>query len=219
MAGAETFVHEMEEKNRASFQRLLAAYAQIVEKEAFSPADLLRLEMKHIIEAIEVSAMWLAESEFLDVKLALAARCGDGARHCAVLADRLAALGIDKAAFDARFGGYSKLFAFFRSLQTVEEQAAAGAVTLKAYAIDRLGLNATHSEGKGDPETAALFRETIIRDEQNHRDIGRRMLVETATTEESQARARRSAFRTIELLGELQDASYLRKYLSRSLKK
>ena len=39
------------------------------------------------------------------------------------------------------------------------------------------------------------------------------MLVETATAEESQARARRSAFRTIELLGELQDNSLLRKYL------
>jgi len=219
MAGAETFVHEMEEKNRASFQRLLGAYAQIVEKEDFSPADLLRLEMKHIIESIEVSAMWLAESEHLDVKLALAARCGDGARHCGVLADRLATLGIDKTVFDARFGGYSKLFAFFRSLQTVEEQAAAGAVTLKAYVIDRLTLNATHCETKGDPETATLFREVIIRDEQNHRDIGRRMLVDTATAEESQARARRSAFRTIELLGELQDPSLLRKYLSRSLKK
>ncbi len=45
------------------------------------------------------------------------------------------------------------------------------------------------------------------------------MLVETANAEESQARARRSAFRTIELLGELQDNSLLRKYLSRSLKK
>ena len=101
----------------------------------------------------------------------------------------------------------------------MEEQAAAGAVTLKAYAIDRLNLNASHCEAKGDSETAALFRETLIRDEQNHRDIGRRMLVETATAEESQARARRSAFRTIELLGELQDNSLLRKYLTRSLKK
>jgi hypothetical protein len=219
MAGAETFVHEMEEKNRASFQRLLAAYAQIVEKEDFSPADLLRLEMKNVIESIEVSAMWLAESDSLDVKLALAARNGDGARHCGAISERLAALGIDKADYDARFGGYSKLFAFFRSLQTVEEQAAAGAVTLKAYAIDRLNLNASHCEAKGDTETAGLFRDLLVRDEQSHRDIGRRMLVETATAEESQARARRSAFRTIELLGELQDNSLLRKYLSRSLKK
>jgi hypothetical protein len=209
----------MEEKNRASFQRLLAAYAQIVEKEDYSPADLLRLEMKNIIETIEVSAMWLAESDSLDVKLALAARCGDGARHCGIIADRLAALGLDRAAWDARFGGYSKLFAFFRSLQTVEEQAAAGAVTLKAYALDRFNLNATHCEAKGDAETAALFRDTLGRDEQGHRDVGRRMLVETANAEESQARARRSAFRTIELLGELQDSSLLRKYLSRSLKK
>ena len=62
MAGAETSCTRWKSKNRASFQRLLAAYAQIVEKEDFSPADLLRLEMKNIIESIEVSAMWLAES-------------------------------------------------------------------------------------------------------------------------------------------------------------
>ena len=42
------------------------------------------------------------------------------------------------------------------------------------------------------------------------------MLVETATAEESQARARRSAFRTIELLGELQEPALLRKFLARS---
>ena len=63
------------------------------------------------------------------------------------------------------------------------------------------------------------MRETLLRDEQNQRDIGRRMLLETAIAEESQARARRAAFRTIELLGELQDNSLLRKYLSRSLKR
>jgi len=212
-------VHEMEEKNRASFQRLLGGYSAIVEKESFSPTDLLRLEMKHTIEAIEVSAMWLAEADALDIKLMLATRCGDGARHCGLYAQRLAALGIDPASYDARFGGYSKLFAFFRSLQTTEEQSAAGAVTLRAYNIERLALNASVSESKGDPETAALFRDVIARDEERHRDAGRRTLIDTADSEESQARARRSAFRTIELLGELQDAALLRKYLTRSLKK
>ena len=66
MAGAETYVHEMEEKNLVSFQRLLASMQQILEKEAFSPADLVRLEMRTVIEATEVAALWLCDSDSLD---------------------------------------------------------------------------------------------------------------------------------------------------------
>jgi hypothetical protein len=219
MAGAETFVHEMETKNLASFERLLAAYAITLTKEDFSPADLLRLEMKATVEAIEVSALWITETDSLDIKVALAAVAGDGARNIGLLRERLAALGVDLLGFDARFGGYTKLFAFFRSLQTTEERASAGPVTLRAFNMRRLELQARHCEAKGDPETAAFLRETLSRDEENHRDVGRRTLLDTAINEESQARARRAAFRTIELLGEVHEPSQLRKFLTRSLKR
>ena len=102
MAGAETFVHEMEDKNQASFQRLLAAYIQILEKENFSPADLVRLEMKNIIEAIEVAALWLAESDSLDVKLALAAAAAMAPATSRLLRERLTALGIEHAGASTR---------------------------------------------------------------------------------------------------------------------
>jgi hypothetical protein len=118
MAGAETFVHEMELKNQTSFERLLAGYAVALDKEDLSPADLLRLEMKTTVEAIEVSALWITETDSLDIKVALASVCGDGSRTIGLLRERLTALGVDLLGFDVRFGGYSKLFAFFRSLQT-----------------------------------------------------------------------------------------------------
>jgi hypothetical protein len=219
MPGAETFVHEMEEKNLKSFDRLLASLQQLIDKEAFSPADLVRLEMRGVIEATEVAALWLTDSDTLEAKLVLATQCGDEARHFGILRDRLIALGVDAHGFDARYGGYSKLFAFFRSLQTTEERAAAGFLTLGAYNGLRLDLLAAHATRAGDAETAALFSGPLKEDALGQRDIGRRKLLETATAEESQARGRRSAFRTIELLGELQDGSVLRKYLSRSLPK
>ena len=219
MPGAESYVHEMEEKNQNSFQRLLANMQQILDKEAFSPADLVRLEMRTVIEATEVAALWLADSETLDAKLILAAQCGDEARHFGILRDRLAELGVDPLAFDARFGGYSKLFAFFRSLSTPEERAAAGFLTLGAYNGLRLDQLAAQANAAGDATTAAMFSGPLKEDALAMRDIGRRRLLESATVEESQARGRRAAFRTIELLGELQDASVLRKYLSRSMPK
>ena len=219
MAGAETFVHEMEEKNLNSFQRLLASLQQVLEKEAFTPTDLVRLEMRVVIEATEVAALWLADSDSLEGKLLLATQCGDEARHFGLLRDRLADLGLDAVTFDARYGGYSKLFAFFRALQTTEERAAAGFLTLGAYNALRLDLLGGQILVKGDDATAGLFQGALKEDALLLRDAGRRKLLETATAEESQARARRAAFRTIELLGELQDPSLSRKYLTRSLKR
>jgi hypothetical protein len=219
MAGAETFVHEMEEKNQTSFQRLLASLQQVLDKERFGPADLVRLEMQKVIEATEVAALWLTDNDSLDNKLILAAQCGDEARHFHMLSDRLAALGIDPLTFDARFGGYTKMFAFFRSLQTTEERMAAGFLTLGAFNGVRLVLLGESARAKGDESTAALFQGPLKEDALTLRDAGRRKLLETATVEESQARARRAAFRTIELLGELQEPSLARKYLSRSIKR
>jgi hypothetical protein len=217
MPGADTFVRELEEKNAVSFQRLMTAYEETVRKEDFSPADILRLELRATIEATEVAAMWLTETESLDVKMELATQCGDSANRFTLMRERLAALGIDPLTFDARFGGYTKLFALFRSLQTTEERTSAGALTLRAMNVRRLEFLATQCELKADPTSARLLRETLGTPELGHVDNGRRLLLATATTEEAQARARRAAFRTIELLGEVHEPSVLRKFLARSM--
>jgi len=219
MPGADTFVRELEEKNDVSFQRLMTAYEETVRKEDFSPADVLRLELRATIEATEVAAMWLTETDALDVKMELASQCGDSANRFTLIGERLAALGIDLVTFDARFGGYSKLFALFRSLQTTEERTSAGALTLRAMNLRRLEFLAAHCDSKGDAETAHLLRETLSPAELDHVDSGRRTLLATATTEEAQARARRAAFRTIELLGEVNEGALLRKFLARSMPK
>jgi len=217
MSGAEQYVLEMEEKNVASFQRLLAVWAKLVEEENFSPTDILRLEMRATVEATEVAALWLSAAESIEEKIVLGARCGDTARHYTELRERLAATGFDVATFDARYGGYSKLFAFFRSLQTAEERAASGAVTLRAFDLDRLRLFAKRCDDLGDAASAALLRGSLAQDAETHREAGRQILVANAKNEESQARARRSAYRTIELLGELSESSLLRKFLNRSI--
>jgi hypothetical protein len=219
MVTAEAFVQELEEKNQNQAKNLLGNYADLLGRENLAPADLLRLEQKSIVEALEVAALWLADSDSLDAKLAFASQCGDGARHFRSITDRLAELGLQPAMYDARFGGYSKLFAFFRSLQTVEERLAASPVTLKQIAARRFALVAEHCARLGDVETGRLFSEELAAGEQRHIDAGRQGLVNVATTEESQARARRASFRTIELLGEVYEPSLVRKFLSRSLKK
>jgi hypothetical protein len=219
MVDAATYVSELEGKHLDSFRQVVASFVASLGKENLSVTDVLRLEMRGVVEAIEVAALWLPDCEELDMKLALAARAGDCAQHFKLLGQRLEANGVPLATFDVRFGGYSKLFAFFRSLQTTEERAAAGFLTLGGLNLTRFEALSQWCQERGDAETAALYRGRLADDEQRHADGGRDLLIAVAESEESQARARRTTYRTVELVSELQDPALLRKFLGRSMKK
>jgi uncharacterized ferritin-like protein (DUF455 family) len=219
MVDASTYVSELEGKHQESFRQLVAAFTANLTKDNLAVTDVLKLEMRAVVEAIEVAALWLPDSEELEMKIALGSRAGECAQHFRLLGERLAALGVPLATFDARHGGYSKLFAFFRSLQTTEERAAAGFLTLGGLNLARFEALAQWCQERGDGETAAIYRGRLTEDEQRHVSEGRALLIRVAESEESQARARRSTYRTVEVVGELQDPGLLRKFLSRSVKK
>jgi hypothetical protein len=155
----------------------------------------------------------MADCDDLEMKLLLAEQCGDGAKQYRALSARLAAIGADVAGYDPRHGGYSKVFAFLRSLQTQEERSSAGHVTAKALSMARLETLATFCDNKGDTETANLFREQLAIDERRYYEEGKRMLAAAAASEESQARARRAAYRTLELAADMHEPIQLRKIL------
>jgi hypothetical protein len=220
MVSADAFVAETESKNQESLRGLVVSgYLPALAGDAMTIADMLRLEAKLAIESIEASAIWIADTESLEMKIILGAQCGVHAREYLGLQDRLSALGLASGSYDPRQGGYSKLFAFLRSLQTSEERAAAGLLTLGSAAVARLeALRAVCGE-RGDGETAELLSGTLIPDEQRHADEGRDRLVLLATAEDSQARARRAIYKTIELLGEICESGALRRTLGRSRRK
>ena len=211
MAAADTFVSELDAKNQISIQRVIEALGTALAKEGFEVTDVLRLVIKTTIEATEVAALWVADCGDLEMKLSLAEQCGDGARQCREVAARLDALG--QGPYDPRSGGYSKLFAFLRSLQTPEERAAAGYVTSKALSMARLNALAATCREKGDGETASLLANTLLSQERRYYEEGKVLLAAAATNEESQARGRRSAYRTLELALEMVEPLQLRKLL------
>ena len=213
MAAADTFVTELDAKNQVSIQRVIDALSTGLTKEGFEVTDVLRMVIKTTIEATEVAALWVTDCDDLEMKLSLAEQCGDGARQCREVSTRLDALG--QGAFDPRAGGYSKLFAFLRSLQTQEERASAGYVTGKALSIARLEALGAFCAGKGDDESARLLSTEFVEEDRRYYDEGRRMLIAAAATEESQARARRAAYRTLELAGETVEPLQLRKSLGK----
>ena len=204
---------ELDAKNHASIERSSGRLDGGVAKESFEVPDVLRFTLKSAIEMAEVAALWVADCDDLEMKLLLAEQCGDGAKHYRRISARLAALGADVAGYDPRHGGYSKVFAFLRSLQTPEERSSAGHVTAKALSMARLEALAALCESKGDPETARLLREDLSVDERRYYEEGKRILAISASTEESQARGRRSAYRTLELATEMHEPLQLRKIL------
>src|SRR5688572_23549381 len=136
MADATTFVSEFHAKNQASLERLVVSFRAAMVKESLDVSDLIRLAMKSVIETAEVGALWLVDCDDLEMKIGLAEQCGDAGREYRLLASRLEALG--SPPFDPRQGGYSKVFAFLRALQTPEERTSAGYVTLRTFNLGRL---------------------------------------------------------------------------------
>jgi hypothetical protein len=211
MVAAENFVSELDAKNQPSIQRVVDALSAALGKDGVEVSDAMRFAVKATIELAEVAALWISDCDDLEMKLSLAEQCGDSARQCRRLLARLEALGV--ASYDPRAGGYSKLFAFLRSLQTPEERSSAGYLTGKALSMARLGALSAFCQHKGDDDSTQLLGVDMLGEERRYYEQGKRILVGVATTEESQARARRAAYRTLELAGETVEPLQLRKAL------
>jgi hypothetical protein len=213
MLETDNFVAELDTKNQPALHRVVTALNEGLAKDGVESADALRMALKCAIELAEIAALWVTDCDDLEMKLSLAEQCGDGARQCRRIAARVAELGVPP--YDPRSGGYSKLFAFWRSLGTMEERIAAGYVTGKALSLARLGALAMFCEAKGDGESARMLSDDIAAEERRYYEEGKRMLASAASNEESQARARRSAYRTLELAGENVEPLQLRKSLGK----
>ena len=69
---------------------------------------------------------------------------------------------------------------------------------------------------QGDEATARLYDETIQPDEQHHHELGRRLLLELATTDEAQAAAREASRRVLSMAEELQEIARLKLGITRA---
>jgi hypothetical protein len=217
MASADVFVAETDFKNQESFRGLLAsAYLPALAGDTASVTDMLRLEAKFAIESLEAAALWTADTESLEMKIVFGTQCGVHARQYQRLQEQLSVLGLASGSYDPRQGGYSKLYAFLRSLQTSEERVATGLMTLGGAAVARLGALRNFCGERGDEGTAGLLGTGMIPDEQRRADEGRDRLTLLVTADDVQARARRAIYKTIELLGELYEPGALRRVIGRA---
>jgi 1,2-phenylacetyl-CoA epoxidase catalytic subunit len=202
---AAEFVAQLAAENEAALRGLEPDATLKPEIEgALNVPNLLKVALKNEIEATEIAARWLVAADDVAVKLALARQVGDEAKHYRLIADRLAQLGVDAGALDPLAGGYGPLFKYLDTLATTVERVAAGQFTREAIAVVKNRQFIEFCDRVGDKETAALYRDTIEPDERYHHELGRRLLLRLATTDEAQRAATAAARRTLALAEELQ---------------
>src|SRR5262249_36061838 len=215
-SASEEFVAALAEENRIALERLGRLSAAGEPVESLTIDRLLRVALKNELEATEVAAIWLSDTQELDVKLALARQVGDESKHYNLISRRLAELGVDVDAVDPRQGGYSPLFEYLISLKTTPERVAAGQFTREGIALIRNQLFIDFCESVGDSETASLYRDVIQPDERHHHELGRRLLLLHAATPEQRREASEAARRTLALAEEIQEMARLRAGISRA---
>jgi len=160
---------------------------------------LLRVALVNEISVSELAAVWIPTTPEVDVKIAFARQAGDEAGHFQLVSDRLAALGVDVAAFQPPPA--NPLFAYLRSLQGTVPRIAGGLFTLESLAYDVNENFMAYCAQRGDDETVRIYREYIQPDERAHQALGQRLLAKYATTPELQAAARETVAKVLEIAG------------------
>ena len=202
---AADFVARLDAENQAALRGLEPDATLTPEVQGpLNVPNLLKVALKNEIEATEIAARWLVTTDDVGVKLALARQVGDEAKHYRLVVERLGQLGIDVTALDPLAGGYGPLFKYLETLTTTVERIAAGQFTREAIAVVKNRQFIEFCERVDDKPTAALYRDTIEPDERYHHELGRRLLLRLATTDEAQAAATAAARRTLALAEELQ---------------
>lgn len=212
----ESFVAELDTQNQIALERIALAAAAGEPSEAVTVARLLLLALKNELEATECAAAWLPSTPEVSVKLALARQAGDEAKHYKMIQARLLELGVDTKELDPLASGRSPLLAWMLTLEGTVARVAAGQFTREALAIVRNAEFARFCRAMGDDVTARLYEETIQPDERHHHELGRKLLLELATTDEVQAAAREASQKVLAMAEELQEIARLKAGITRA---
>jgi 1,2-phenylacetyl-CoA epoxidase catalytic subunit len=212
----ESFVAELDAQNQVALERIAVAASSGEPSEAVTVPRLLLLALKNELEATECAAAWIPTTPEVSVKLALARQAGDEAKHYRMIQARLAELGVDTKTLDPLAAGKSPLLTWLLALEGTVARVAAGQFTREALAVVRNAEFARFCRATGDETTALLYEDTIQPDERHHHDLGRKLLLELATTDEAQLAAREASRTVLSMAEELQEIARLKAGITRA---
>ncbi len=208
---AAAFVEQLGASNQEVLNRLAPAETLVAESGGdLRLENLLKIALRNELEATEIASRWLPSTPDVETKLALARQAGDEAKHYRLIEAHLHELGVDLTDFDPLAQGFGPLTAYLETLEDTVARVAAGQFTRESIAVVKNQQFIDFCEAHGHTATAALYRDTIQKDEAYHHQLGRQLLLRLATTPEAQERARQAAARTLELAEELQHLALTR---------
>lgn len=213
----EAFVAELDAENQKALARIASAACAGEPSPDLTVAKLLVLALKNELEATECAAAWIGSTPEVATKLALARQAGDEAKHYRLIQKRLADLGVDTTTHDPFAGGAkSPLLAYLLGLEGTCARVAAGQFTREALALVRNAEFIRFCRAQGDEATAKLYEDVIQPDETHHHELGRKLLLDLAKSEESQTAARAASARVLATAEELQEIARLKMGVSRA---
>lgn len=215
MLSPEEFVADLDAQNQKALARIGKASEAGDPGDELTVAKLLVLALKNELEATECAAAWLPSTPEVEVKLALARQAGDEAKHYRLIAERLAQLGVTPPE-NPFASGRSPLLGWLLSLESTVERVAAGQFTREALALVRNEAFGRFCWAEGDDDTARLYAEIIQPDEQHHHELGRKLLLKLAVTEDAQQRARAASEKVLLMAEELQEIARLERGITRA---
>lgn len=210
------FVAELDAQNQAALARIAAASSAGEKAPELTVAKLLTLALKNELEATECAAAWIPSTREVPVKLALARQAGDEAKHYRLIQARLAELGVDTSTLDPLAAGRSPLLTWLLGLEATVARVAAGQFTREALALVRNAEFIRFCYAEGDSATARLYEQTIQPDEEHHHELGRKLLLELATTDDAQSAARAASAKVLAMAEELQEIARLKLGITRA---
>ncbi len=215
MLTPEEFVADLDAQNQKALARIGKASETGEPGDELTVAKLLVLALKNELEATECAAAWIASTPEVEVKLALARQAGDEARHYRLIVERLAQLGVTPPE-NPFASGRSPLLAWLMTLESTVERVAAGQFTREALALVRNEAFGRFCWAEGDDDTARLYADTIQPDEKHHHELGRKLLLKLAVTEDAQKKARAASEKVLLMAEELQEIARLERGITRA---
>jgi len=193
-----TFVRELEAFKAERLRAITdAGDVSLASDAGGDPTAMLHVALANEISVSELAAAWMPSTRELEVKIAFARQTGDEANHFQLVANRLAALGVDLAAYQPPPD--NPLFTYMKTLTGTVERVAAGLFTLEsiAHAVNEQFM--AFCTQRGDVETVQIYRDYIQPDERAHQLLGQELLGKLAITPGDQLAARNVVATVLEI--------------------
>jgi hypothetical protein len=200
----EEFLRQLEQTREAFWDKMSAERRSYGAEKPLTPAAVLRrLQFGVVMErkAAEVTAPWVGKIPDLDLQRPMSEYVANELKHAAILRNRIRELGSDPdQLWNHPLEELKQLWDFHASVGSLCELIASVQFGHEEF-FPRTSKSFIQRVAPLDPQTAAIYRDVLLADEEGHEWIAPEILRRYATEPETQRKAFEALKRGCELFG------------------